>query len=63
MGFFYLVGASGVYSLAAALGLLVAMTSLWGAQALDAWLSAVVAHGLSTCGSQAPEQRLSSCGS
>ena len=35
----------------------------WGAQALDAWLSVGVAHGLSSCGPQALEHRLSSCGS
>ena len=32
-----------------------------GARALSAWASVVVAHGLSSCGSQAPEHRLSSC--
>ena len=32
------------------------------AQALGAWASIVVAHGLSSCGSQALERRLSSCG-
>ena len=31
-------------------------------QALGAWASVVVAHGLSSCGSQALERRLSSCG-
>ena len=33
-----------------------------GAQALGMWASVVVAHGLSSCGSWAPERRLSSCG-
>ena len=36
---------------------LVAEAGLWGAQA-----SVVAAHGLSSCGSWAPERRLSSCG-
>ena len=36
--------------------------SCWGAQALGTWASVVVAHGLSSCGSQALECRLSSCG-
>ena len=31
-------------------------------QALGAWASVVVAHGLSSCGSQALARRLSSCG-
>ena len=32
------------------------------AWALGTWVSAAVAHRLSSCGSQAPERRLSSCG-
>ena len=36
--------------------------SCCGAQALGAWASAVVARGLSSCGSRALECRLSSCG-
>ena len=32
------------------------------ARALGVWASVVVAHGLSSCGSQALERRLSSCG-
>ena len=32
------------------------------ARALGAWASVVVACGLSSCGSRAPERRLSSCG-
>ena len=36
--------------------------SCWGAQALGAWASLVVARGLSSCGSQDLERRLSSCG-
>ena len=36
--------------------------SCCGAQALGARASGVVAHGLSSCGSQALERRLSSCG-
>ena len=62
---FSLVGASGVYSLAVVLGLLIAMTSLWGAQTSAARVSVVVAHGLSSCGSQALDlivPRLNSCG-
>ena len=34
-----------------------------GAQAPGVRASVVVAHGLSSCGSRAPERRLSSCGS
>ena len=34
----------------------------WGARALGAWASVVVTRGLSSCGSQALEHRLSSCG-
>ena len=33
-----------------------------GAKVLGVWASVVVAHGLSSCGSQALELRLSSCG-
>ena len=36
--------------------------SCCGAQALGAWASVVVAHGLSICGLWALERRLSSCG-
>ena len=36
--------------------------SCWGAQALGARASVVVAHGLSSCGLHALERRLSSCG-
>ena len=36
--------------------------SCCGAWALGTWASVVVAHGLSSCGSQALECRLSSCG-
>ena len=36
--------------------------SCCGAWALGTWASIVVAHGLSSCGSQALEHRLSSCG-
>ena len=36
--------------------------SCCGARALGSWASVVVAHGLSSCGSQALECRLSSCG-
>ena len=36
--------------------------SCCGAWALGAWASVVVACGLSSCGSQALERRLSSCG-
>ena len=44
-------------------GLLIAEASLcFGAWALGAWASVVVACGLSSCGSQALERRLSSCG-
>ena len=43
-------------------GLLIAMASCCGAQALGRQASVVVAHGLSSCGSQALERRLGSCG-
>ena len=44
-------------------GLLIEVASLcWGARALGAWASVVVAHGLSSCGSWALERWLSSCG-
>ena len=36
--------------------------SCCGARALSTWASVVVACGLSSCGSQALEHRLSSCG-
>ena len=36
--------------------------SCCGAWTLGAWVSVAVAHGLSSCGSWAPESRLSSCG-
>ena len=43
--------------------LLIAVACLcYGARALGMWASVVVAHGLSSCGSQALECRLSSCG-
>ena len=44
-------------------GLLIEVASLCcGARALGAWTSVVVTRGLSSCGSQALEGRLSSCG-
>ena len=43
-------------------GLLIAVASHCGSQALGAWASIVVAYGLSSCGSWALEHRLSSCG-
>ena len=44
-------------------GLLIAVASLcYGARALGARASVVVARGLSSCGSRALECRLSSCG-
>ena len=43
-------------------GLLTAVASCCGAGALGAWASIVVACGLSSCGSQALERRLSSFG-
>ena len=42
-------------------GLLLAMASRCGAQALGARASVVVVHGLSRCGSQAVDRRLRSC--
>ena len=50
----------GGYSLVLVRGLLIAVASRCRAQAPGG--SVVVAHGLSVCGSQAPERRLSSCG-
>ena len=43
-------------------GLLIAVPSRRGSRALGAWVSVVVAHGFSSCGSWALEHRLSSCG-
>ena len=44
-------------------GLLIAVASLCcGAEAVGEQVSVVVARGLSSCGSRAPERRLSSCG-
>ena len=43
-------------------GLLIAVASRCGAQALGTRASVVVACGLSSCGLQALERRLSSCG-
>ena len=43
-------------------GLLIAVVSCCGAQALGARALVVVVRGLSSCGSRALERRLSSCG-
>ena len=43
-------------------GLLIAVASLVEEKPLGVRASVVVAHGLSSCGSQALERRLSSCG-
>ena len=43
-------------------GLLIAVASRCGVQALGTRASVVAAHGLSSCGSWAVEHRLSSCG-
>ena len=43
-------------------GLLIVVASRFGAQALSARASVVVARGLSSCGLRALERRLSSCG-
>ena len=48
--------------LVAVRGLLIAVASRCGARALGLRASVVVARGLSSCGSQAREHRLSSCG-
>ena len=55
---------SGGLLFVAACGPLIAVASLVadGAWALGVWASVVVACGLSSCGSQALEHRLSSCG-
>ena len=57
-----LVAASGASSLVVMWGLLTVGASLCGARAPGAQASAVVAHGLRSCGSRALEQRLNSCG-
>ena len=58
-----LVAASRGYSFVVVRGLLTAVAFLCcGAQALGVRASVVVAHGLSSCGLQALERRLSSCG-
>ena len=51
------------YSPAAVCDLLIALASLVAEHGLKGmWASVIVAHGLSSCGSQALERRLSSCG-
>ena len=57
-----LVSALGGYSFIEVCRLLTAVASRCGAQALGVRASVVVARGLSSCGSRAPEHRLSSCG-
>ena len=59
---FSLVAASGGYSLLRFEGFSLGGFSCCRARALRAWASVVVALGLSSCGSQALEHRLSSCG-
>ena len=54
--------ASGGYSLLWCTGFSLRWFLLLGAWALGAWASVVVAHGLSSCGSQALERSLSCCG-
>ena len=56
-----LVEASGGYSSWQCMGFSLQWLLLLGAQALGAWASVVVAHVLSSCGSQALEYRFSSC--
>ena len=57
-----LVAASGGYFRCSARASHCGGFSCCGARALSARVSVVVAHGLSSCGSRAPERRLSSCG-
>ena len=57
-----LVAVSGGLHFVALRGLLIAVASHCGTQALGARASVVVARWLSSCGSQALERRLSSCG-
>ena len=59
---FSLVAASGGYSSLRCAAAHCGGLSRCGAWALGAQASAVVARGLSSCGSRAPEHRLSSCG-
>ena len=56
-----LVAASGGYSSLWCVGFSLRWLLLWGAWALGSWASVVVACGLSSCGLQALERRLSSC--
>ena len=60
---FFLIAASGSYSLAEVCRLLIALASLIAMHGLQGvWASVVVAHGLGSCGSQAIEHRLNRCG-
>ena len=60
---FYLVAASGGHSLAAVHGLLIVVASLVMERGLqDTQAYVVAARGLRSCGSQALEHRLNSCG-
>ena len=58
---FSLVAASGGYPLVVVCWLLIAVTSLVGHRLWGTWASVVAAHGLSSCGFQALQHRLSSC--
>ena len=60
---FSLVAASRGYSLVAVHGLLTAVACPCGARLWGIQASVVAACGLSSCGSQALEQSLNSCGS
>ena len=61
--FFFLIAVSGSYSLAKVCRLLIALASLIAGHGLQSvWASVAVAHGLSSCGSQAIEHRLNRCG-
>ena len=57
-----LVAASGGHSSLRCAGFSLRWLLLLGAQVLGMQASVVVAHGLSSCGLQALERRLSSCG-
>ena len=57
-----LVAASGGYSSLQCTGFSLRWLLCCGARPLGTWVSVVVALGLSSCGSQALEHRLSSCG-
>ena len=59
---FSLVEENGGYSLVEVCRLLIAMAFAVEHRLQGTWVSVVSAHGLSSCGSRAPDHRLNSCG-